>query len=144
MTMTSYPPDLDGEDRGAPAPIRRTTSRTPSSSSIPGGARSMSSPVLTALVVAPPAPNDSTINRKSTRLNSSHLGISYAVFCLKKKKKPKHKQDDKEKLLNKPAALERTITHEQEVITMRKQALATAKHVSNRSRLMTDVLNTAI
>src|ERR1035441_10921726 len=25
--------------------------------------------------------------RKSTRLNSSHLGISYAVFCLKKKKK---------------------------------------------------------
>src|SRR5947199_7761160 len=29
----------------------------------------------------------STLDRKSTRLNSSHLGISYAVFCLKKKKK---------------------------------------------------------
>src|ERR1035438_10770941 len=29
------------------------------------------------------------IDRKSTRLNSSHLGISYAVFCLKKKKKHK-------------------------------------------------------
>src|SRR5437899_5256468 len=29
-----------------------------------------------------PFPN---IDRKSTRLNSSHLGISYAVFCLKKK-----------------------------------------------------------
>src|ERR1039458_10538217 len=28
-----------------------------------------------------------TIDRKSTRLNSSHLGISYAVFCLKKKQK---------------------------------------------------------
>src|SRR5262245_1821634 len=28
--------------------------------------------------------------RKSTRLNSSHLGISYAVFCLKKKKKTQH------------------------------------------------------
>src|SRR5262245_66071739 len=28
-------------------------------------------------------------DRKSTRLNSSHLGISYAVFCLKKKKKNK-------------------------------------------------------
>src|SRR5205814_9399213 len=27
-----------------------------------------------------------TEDRKSTRLNSSHLGISYAVFCLKKKK----------------------------------------------------------
>src|SRR5205814_9809938 len=25
-----------------------------------------------------------TVDRKSTRLNSSHLGISYAVFCLKK------------------------------------------------------------
>src|SRR5437899_1430877 len=30
-----------------------------------------------------------TLDRKSTRLNSSHLGISYAVFCLKKKKKKK-------------------------------------------------------
>src|SRR5262245_64182730 len=30
--------------------------------------------------LAPPS------DRKSTRLNSSHLGISYAVFCLKKKK----------------------------------------------------------
>src|SRR5256885_10794216 len=29
----------------------------------------------------------SCIDRKSTRLNSSHLVISYAVFCLKKKKK---------------------------------------------------------
>src|SRR5437899_10643340 len=29
----------------------------------------------------------SSQDRKSTRLNSSHLGISYAVFCLKKKKK---------------------------------------------------------
>src|SRR2546426_1176477 len=28
-----------------------------------------------------------SIDRKSTRLNSSHLVISYAVFCLKKKKK---------------------------------------------------------
>src|SRR5262245_63977263 len=32
--------------------------------------------------LGPPARQD----RKSTRLNSSHLGISYAVFCLKKKK----------------------------------------------------------
>src|SRR5262245_63798885 len=29
------------------------------------------------------------LDRKSTRLNSSHLGISYAVFCLKKKNKKK-------------------------------------------------------
>src|SRR6266481_8892142 len=30
-------------------------------------------------------------DRKSTRLNSSHSSISYAVFCLKKKKKKYHK-----------------------------------------------------
>src|SRR2546426_2519312 len=50
-----------------------------------------------AVVVYLPAPaplvvfftQDKTlfIDRKSTRLNSSHLVISYAVFCLKKKKK---------------------------------------------------------
>src|SRR2546426_4638709 len=32
-------------------------------------------------------------DRKSTRLNSSHLVISYAVFCLKKKKKKKNSRD---------------------------------------------------
>src|SRR5690625_6065884 len=30
-------------------------------------------------------------DRKSTRLNSSHVAISYAVFCLKKKNKNNHK-----------------------------------------------------
>src|SRR5947209_652105 len=34
---------------------------------------------------------DCLLDRKSTRLNSSHANISYAVFCLKKKKK-KNKQ----------------------------------------------------
>src|SRR5262245_64590080 len=34
-------------------------------------------------------------DRKSTRLNSSHLGISYAVFCLKKKKKKTYKQTNR-------------------------------------------------
>src|SRR2546426_9386862 len=32
-------------------------------------------------------PEHRNLDRKSTRLNSSHLVISYAVFCLKKKKK---------------------------------------------------------
>src|SRR5947209_10118424 len=35
-------------------------------------------------------------DRKSTRLNSSHANISYAVFCLKKKKKKKHNIKNKE------------------------------------------------
>src|SRR5205814_10445123 len=34
--------------------------------------------------------HDQHLDRKSTRLNSSHLGISYAVFCLKKKKNKKN------------------------------------------------------
>src|SRR5262245_65020281 len=36
-------------------------------------------------------------DRKSTRLNSSHLGISYAVFCLKKKKKKNNKKNIRSK-----------------------------------------------
>src|SRR5436189_4399332 len=37
------------------------------------------------------------LDRKSTRLNSSHRCISYAVFCLKKKKKKKKKKNKKKK-----------------------------------------------
>src|SRR5438132_6795782 len=40
------------------------------------------------------------LDRKSTRLNSSHTVISYAVFCLKKKKK-KEKKKNAEKLTHK-------------------------------------------
>src|SRR2546427_8471129 len=35
------------------------------------------------------------VDRKSTRLNSSHSQISYAVFCLKKKKKEQYKYDNR-------------------------------------------------
>src|SRR3712207_9376596 len=38
------------------------------------------------LTGSPPATPAPTSDRKSTRLNSSHANISYAVFCLKKKK----------------------------------------------------------
>src|SRR5207249_9911745 len=37
--------------------------------------------------VFPPVHLALVVDRKSTRLNSSHVSISYAVFCLKKKKK---------------------------------------------------------
>src|SRR6266540_6169216 len=36
-------------------------------------------------------------DRKSTRLNSSHITISYAVFCLKKKKNDNYKSSSNEK-----------------------------------------------
>src|SRR5207247_10147922 len=42
---------------------------------------------------AVPIAGDWNRDRKSTRLNSSHEWISYAVFCLKKKKKYKYTQE---------------------------------------------------
>src|SRR3712207_6882569 len=40
----------------------------------------------TAASAQTPTPRRHRLDRKSTRLNSSHANISYAVFCLKKKK----------------------------------------------------------
>src|SRR2546427_5515099 len=48
-------------------------------------------PAVAAPVAVPPATIEPA-DRKSTRLNSSHSQISYAVFCLKKKKKKKIRQ----------------------------------------------------
>src|SRR2546427_3220823 len=50
--------------------------------------------LVRATIAVPFGPDSSGVNaertdRKSTRLNSSHSQISYAVFCLKKKKKIK-------------------------------------------------------
>src|SRR2546428_4866630 len=45
--------------------------------------------------ISPHIPIEKRIDRKSTRLNSSHDQISYAVFCLKKKKHlPRFPPDD--------------------------------------------------
>src|SRR5439155_4156967 len=44
------------------------------------------SPSLSRKYVSQPDPSGNLLDRKSTRLNSSHVAISYAVFCLKKKK----------------------------------------------------------
>src|SRR2546426_9319908 len=43
---------------------------------------------LTAVATGHTADDQAKTDRKSTRLNSSHLVISYAVFCLKKKNTP--------------------------------------------------------
>src|SRR2546426_10377272 len=56
-------------------------------SGVPGGAPARSARAPEGL----PQPHR---DRKSTRLNSSHLVISYAVFCLKKKKKKKNNNDN--------------------------------------------------
>src|SRR5437899_6460865 len=44
--------------------------------------------------------SERVLDRKGTRLNSSHLGISYAVFCLKKKKKKNKKKNNRNKQKN--------------------------------------------
>src|SRR5690606_41950358 len=51
-------------------------------------------PTITAITSLRPRASSSrrSTDRKSTRLNSSHVKISYAVFCLKKKKKNNDKQ----------------------------------------------------
>src|SRR5207249_11773441 len=55
----------------------------PSVTSTTTAASTPSSPPMTVL----PTSFTTKLDRKSTRLNSSHVSISYAVFCLKKKKK---------------------------------------------------------
>src|SRR5688572_31800839 len=43
--------------------------------------------VLLGILLSLPIPFTNFLDRKSTRLNSSHSQISYAVFCLKKKRR---------------------------------------------------------
>src|SRR6266511_3084605 len=74
--------------RGRIPPASSTTGResglgTRTRRSWTGRERSESSPPIAR-------PGTSPLDRKSTRLNSSHVKISYAVFCLKKKKKTKY------------------------------------------------------
>src|SRR5690349_23108790 len=52
----------------------------------------LTSTVTAGIISAKGRDIDIIKDRKSTRLNSSHVEISYAVFCLKKKKTNKHKR----------------------------------------------------
>src|SRR3712207_9472234 len=83
-------------------PISRlNASATPRSvamrgSSLPGGRGGVRYTACGIIARTSPAPSTRlaasriTLDRKSTRLNSSHANISYAVFCLKKKKTTSH------------------------------------------------------
>src|SRR3989449_4840413 len=65
---------------------------------VPAGIDPIGSPFASSVMNSSPSPPNVTLgapatrDRKSTRLNSSHGYISYAVFCLKKKKKQKKAQ----------------------------------------------------
>src|SRR5690349_22792173 len=67
--------------------VRRTRPGSPD-------ARAGSSPWLPDV----PRLHGGDLDRKSTCLNSSHVEISYAVFCLKKNKKTKPKHEKKKRL----------------------------------------------
>src|SRR6266540_4547828 len=71
---------------------RRRSTRWPSSAE--AGGCSCPSPVAHTSSRTAGLPSR---DRKSTRLNSSHITISYAVFCLKKKKKKNQKLHRKKK-----------------------------------------------
>src|SRR6266496_6224254 len=55
------------------------------------GARSPARSLGATAAVGRDAAGRGRADRKSTRLNSSHVEISYAVFCLKKKKSLRHR-----------------------------------------------------
>src|SRR2546421_9674131 len=69
--------------RDKPALIDAASGRTLTYGQLAGGADR----VAAGLAARGFAPGEVLADRKSTRLNSSHDQISYAVFCLKKKKK---------------------------------------------------------
>src|SRR5689334_23398996 len=54
--------------------------------------------------------NSFSPDRKSTRLNSSHSSISYAVFCLKKKKNKKQKNNKQKQRQDKSQNTETVVT----------------------------------
>src|SRR5205807_6952713 len=70
---------LEPADLGQVEPPRVEKQRSHQSAGVVHGRRVARSNLLVHL-------DQGVVDRKSTRLNSSHLVISYAVFCLKKKK----------------------------------------------------------
>src|SRR5690349_22554476 len=69
----------------------RSPSRSPESVTAPCPARVRAARETPRHAARKRASSAAAPDRKSTRLNSSHVEISYAVFCLKKKKKKKRK-----------------------------------------------------
>src|SRR5688572_31511081 len=82
-TLFPYTTLFRSHNRGRPAESRRTKEIW-----FPAGDQANAWPCQ-------PSARTVSVDRKSTRLNSSHSKISYAVFCLKKKKNNKKKKRNK-------------------------------------------------
>src|SRR2546422_5823895 len=91
----------------APPPVLSDIAGTPARGSSPN--------LLYATALRNSAPSRRLADRKSTRLNSSHGYISYAVFCLKKKKKTDHSPTHRPKT---------PILHQSYIITSHKREQA--------------------
>src|SRR6266704_2395603 len=89
-TRTTMPPPPDSGSMHSPEPARRDARETPAPPPVTGRAGSSALPPRHDRWATSRHPTGYTGvhkgDRKSTRLNSSHVSISYAVFCLKKKK----------------------------------------------------------
>src|SRR5436853_5844195 len=80
---TLFRSDLQRESRSACGALANKSARRAGRSPV------FHKPDISCRILPIPGHACEKLDRKSTRLNSSHLGISYAVFCLKKKKKKK-------------------------------------------------------
>src|SRR5690606_2943244 len=82
--------DLDTiEVRGERVPLQEQRRLTPGGVTVLDGESFHQRPVANLADALRYVPGTWAVDRKSTRLNSSHVKISYAVFCLKKKNKTK-------------------------------------------------------
>src|SRR6266480_4566264 len=91
LQLGEHPEQSTRSHLGDPAVVRHGAAARATPEHDATGATSDRDPAVVgrAKVVEPLAPirDPQLRDRKSTRLNSSHMSISYAVFCLKKKKK---------------------------------------------------------
>src|SRR5437773_7661797 len=91
--MGPKPPAFARAQRRSASPMRsRNGAEMPCKKRIVSMPRRMTSTLRSQKKIKQIAGPDEKRDRKSTRLNSSHITISYAVFCLKKKKKKKKKK----------------------------------------------------
>src|SRR5439155_25003361 len=77
---------LAGSIGGCTLPVSQYPEITPPTVEVSASYPGANAQVVADTVAAPIEQQVNGVDRKSTRLNSSHVAISYAVFCLKKKK----------------------------------------------------------
>src|SRR5215216_2371174 len=90
MSVCSFITIIPAVPRPRHPPRKRTSSKSSLMSSWSGPSTPIEMPPQIVPLCLPPFMPPASLDRKSTRLNSSHQIISYAVFCLKKKKKKQH------------------------------------------------------